>query len=275
MAYVRQSHGRKDLAGLGAESDLRAPGASSLGPSDPGPGTPEEHWARWFAGRPIPELDLPRGPVLVVAPHPDDEALGCGPLVAELALAGRPPELVVVTDGAASHPGSPTVAPADLVRLRRAESEASAAALGTAPPTFLDVPDGAVAAHSGGVIAALETALRRLGPGATLVGPCSGDGHPDHEAVAAACREAADRTGATLLGYPVWLWHHREPGDPGVPWDRLRAHPASAEARAAADAAIRCFRTQIAPLSDADVDAPVVPAHVLAHLTRPVGYYFA
>jgi LmbE family N-acetylglucosaminyl deacetylase len=49
---------------------------------------------------------LPVRNVLVVVPHPDDESLGCGGLIASLAVTGRLFHTVFVTDGGASHPGS-------------------------------------------------------------------------------------------------------------------------------------------------------------------------
>ena len=67
---------------------------------------------------------------LILAPHPDDESLGCGGLIAALSEAGRPPLVVCVTDGSASHPGSRTHPPARLKTLREAELCAACAELG-------------------------------------------------------------------------------------------------------------------------------------------------
>ena len=41
--------------------------------------------------------------ILVVAPHPDDESLGCGGLIAKLAASGSAFCVLFVTDGGASH----------------------------------------------------------------------------------------------------------------------------------------------------------------------------
>ncbi len=38
---------------------------------------------------------------LILAPHPDDESLGCGGLIAAACAAGPPPIILVLTDGAA------------------------------------------------------------------------------------------------------------------------------------------------------------------------------
>ena len=59
-------------------------------------------------------------PLLVLAPHPDDESLGCGALLAQ-AFAGVGAHVACLTDGAASHPGSRLVPPDQLAAIRRAE----------------------------------------------------------------------------------------------------------------------------------------------------------
>jgi hypothetical protein len=54
-----------------------------------------------FRVLPIASIDTitNSGSVMVLAPHPDDESLGCGGLIAELAENGRPPVIVVMSDG--------------------------------------------------------------------------------------------------------------------------------------------------------------------------------
>ena len=67
---------------------------------------------------------------LVLAPHPDDETLGCGGFVIEACKRGRPPLIVAVTDGAGSHAGSTAYPPARLKALRAAELRSAAQILG-------------------------------------------------------------------------------------------------------------------------------------------------
>ncbi len=43
---------------------------------------------------------------LILAPHADDESLGCGGLIAACCERGQQPVVAILTDGAASHPGS-------------------------------------------------------------------------------------------------------------------------------------------------------------------------
>ncbi len=81
---------------------------------------------------------------LILAPHPDDETLGAGQLICHLADAGRPPQIVYLTDGAASHPLSPSWPPTRLAAWRRREARAALRDLmgPSAPdPLFLDWPD--------------------------------------------------------------------------------------------------------------------------------------
>ena len=49
----------------------------------------------------IPTATL--GRVLIVAPHPDDEVIGCAGLIARLTASGNPPQVVILTQGEASH----------------------------------------------------------------------------------------------------------------------------------------------------------------------------
>ena len=110
------------------------------------PGTPAEAWttdSRLTALRPI---DLGANDrVIVVAAHPDDETLGAGGLIAECFALGIPLEVIVVTDGAASHPSSPSADPAALAAIRAAEAREAINILapGTAV-TLLGFPDGGI-----------------------------------------------------------------------------------------------------------------------------------
>jgi LmbE family N-acetylglucosaminyl deacetylase len=57
-------------------------------------------------------------PFVVIAPHPDDESLACGGLLALASCEGVRAAIVVVSDGAGSHPGSRAWPPARLAALR-------------------------------------------------------------------------------------------------------------------------------------------------------------
>lgn len=220
----------------------------------------------WDGHTRFPDLDLDRCPALVlVAPHPDDEVLGFGAAACALARLGRPVTIVSVTDGEASHPGSPTVEPAGLAALRRTESERAAARLGLDVPIRFGFADGDVESDED----ALAHRIRDLlAPGTWCAAPFRHDGHPDHEAVGRAAAKAAAAAGAVLIEYPIWLWHWSFPGDPDVPWDRARTVHPPRECVTHKRAAVAEFVTQITDLSDDPADRAVLPAHVLAHLQR-------
>ena len=155
------------------------------------------------------EVALAAGPVVVLAPHADDEAPGCGLLLSSLWTGGGRAHVVCLTDGAASHPRSRSHPPARMRAVRRAEMARAVALLGGAAgdATFLDLPDAAShLVHGPGEDMArpVATIVDRLGA-ATLVAPSPLDPHCDHEAGAAApARVARERPALRLLHYPIW-----------------------------------------------------------------------
>ena len=80
---------------------------------------------------PFEPLDLRGERLLVLAPHPDDEVIGCGGLVALHLREGRRVRVVVATDGGEA--GEPAE--------RQRESRAALASLGNAEIEFLNLPD--------------------------------------------------------------------------------------------------------------------------------------
>lgn len=102
-----------------------------------------------------PELDLaPTDRVLVLAPHPDDESLGCGGVLQRAAARGIPVEVAFLTNGDSNgwsflawrlHPVLEPSAARKMGEIRRQEALAAAAVLGVpaARLTFLGYPDAA------------------------------------------------------------------------------------------------------------------------------------
>ncbi|EOM78339.1 PIG-L family deacetylase [Rhodococcus rhodnii] len=220
-------------------------------------GTPASVWAR-LVPPPLDTSDCPGA--VVVAPHPDDEVLGVGGLAALLAAAGVSVRTVAVTDGDASHPGSPTWSRDRLVRARIGESQRAAAHLGLDPPRRLGLPDGDVGAHEARLTEEIAGLLR---PGWWCLTTWRGDGHPDHEATGRASARAARSAGARLLEFPIWAWHWGTPDDPHIPWGRARAVELPPDVHAAKRRAIDEFVTQTAPLSEDPADRAILPPHIL------------
>jgi LmbE family N-acetylglucosaminyl deacetylase len=148
------------------------------------------------------------GTILVLAPHPDDESLGCGGLIALAAAAGRPCAVILATHGEASHPGSRAWPPERLASRRAEEALQALDILGQPRDrvAFLGLPDGGVPAAGDAFDAAVAMVVALAGRHgcATIAAPWIHDPHCDHAAVQLIARNAARRAGLRLLSYPVW-----------------------------------------------------------------------
>jgi LmbE family N-acetylglucosaminyl deacetylase len=227
-----------------------------------GGGTPVREWS---IPETLPALDLTECPGLIVAaPHPDDETLGLGAMAAQLAASGVDVQVVSVSDGGAAEPGAPASQRIRLESQRRDELFRATDVLGVRAPVSLGLPDGQMADHEDELTVLLAEILDAAATRVWCAATWRGDGHPDHEAVGRAAAAACARTGATLLEYPVWMWHWASPTDPAVPWDRAYSVPVPAWARDRKHLAAQCFRSQFE--ASAQAAAPVLPAFVLQRL---------
>jgi LmbE family N-acetylglucosaminyl deacetylase len=239
-------------------------------------GTPDALWLPWLAQQGIaclsPDLLFSHGNRLVViAPHPDDEILACGGLLAMRAAAGVQSLVVAVTDGEASHGDVDDTARTKLGLLRASESNTGLLALGVAPASVvrLHVADGDVARWEQKIALQIQALLA---PSDIVVTTWRLDGHPDHEAVARAAQLACSPNGCKLLQAPVWMWHWAEPGDTRVPWNNLVAVNLPAQAISAKQRALQCHQSQLAP-RHADLDPVLIPSIVERSL-RQHEYFF-
>ena len=163
-----------------------------------------------FEALPVGSLEdvVGHGTALILAPHPDDESLGCGGLIAACCAAGRPPVVVVVTDGVGSHPGSRAYPAERLRTLREAEAREAVTRLGVPLQRlhFLRCPDTRAPREGAGFDDAVAR-IRNIAAAAhctTVLATWLHDPHGDHVAVQMMARAAS--SGMTLLSYPVWGW---------------------------------------------------------------------
>jgi LmbE family N-acetylglucosaminyl deacetylase len=149
----------------------------------------------------------------VLAPHPDDDAFGCGGLILLKRLEGLSVRIAYLTDGAASHPGHPSLVPRELARRRQTEALAAAGILGVEQSEvhFLGAADGTLKdldrPAAARLVAALAADLRAAPPDDIFL-PCRNDGSSEHVAAFPLVAQAAaqlDRP-VRLLEYPVWAW---------------------------------------------------------------------
>ena len=140
---------------------------------------------------------------VVLVPHPDDETLGCGLLIARLVRAGFRVAIIALTDGDASHPGSRRWPPAALAKLRRAELRRALARLGAGrcPVRFMGWHDDRLTEEGRALpIAALCHALNA----GLILATSDRDHHPDHQACFSIASAVARRLGVPLISYAVW-----------------------------------------------------------------------
>jgi LmbE family N-acetylglucosaminyl deacetylase len=214
----------------------------------------EEEWCRVL--RDTPNWRPPNHPLLVIAPHPDDESLAAGGLIAALASQGVDITVVAATDGENAYGRNASLGP-----LRRKEQEAALARLGVNKDKIVrfELPDS-------GLESCIDDITRQLLPLVSedthLVAPWIGDFHPDHRACGLAAQTVADKKAATLSSYFFWTWHlGRTDVIEGL---TLRSFLLSAESLRAKSDAIQCHRSQLAW----EGEEPILSARLLAPVWR-------
>ena len=144
---------------------------------------------------------------LVIAPHPDDETLGCGGTLVRKLAHGAAAQVAVLTDGTASH--ARFLSAAELSRRREQELRAATAVIGLPDSAvhWLGFADGKLSERIPDAATALLPILERLRPQQLFV---PWDQLDDHLAAWQAGLEAIRLAGQrpAILGYPVWFWNH-------------------------------------------------------------------
>jgi LmbE family N-acetylglucosaminyl deacetylase len=167
---------------------------------------------RWRTA-PLTSLEALIGnrPILILAPHADDETIGCGGLICQAVRAGIPVAIVFLTDGSRSHT-SKTFDRARLAALRQAEAVKAAAHLGVDADRlhFWAEEDSRLPADgetADGLAQALRRHIIETGAGAVFV-TWNDDPHCDHKAAfSLALRSLAGlEAPPRLYAYPVWSW---------------------------------------------------------------------
>ena len=195
------------------------------------------------------------GRTCVIAPHQDDDALGCGGAIALLRQAGLPVFVLFVSDGTGSHPVSASYPPERLRDLREHEARAALACLDVPEGmyAFLRLRDTAVPGEGdNGFLDAVDCCrsfLTAFAPETVLL-PWRRDFHRDHRASCEITRAATAGwpTPLHFVEYPIWVYEHLEeqyaprPGEMDI-W-RLDI----ADVVATKQAAIHCHRSQITDL---------------------------
>lgn len=141
--------------------------------------------------------------ILVVAPHPDDECIGCGGAVCRHVQRGHEVHAVFLTSGELGMKGHSTE---DAWKIREKEAHEAARVLKLASIDFLRCPDWTMGNDPSCTSARLVPVLKKLAPDMIYL-PHPHEWHPDHKATLPALRTALAESGIpqpTLRAYEVW-----------------------------------------------------------------------
>jgi N-acetylglucosamine malate deacetylase 1 len=138
--------------------------------------------------------------ILVISPHPDDDAIGCGGTLRDHVVRGDEVRVIVLTSGEKGGHGRP---PGEVAPLREREAEVAAAILGLDGVEFWRQPDGALRATRP-LVERLRARLAEYRPELVYV-THPGEMHPDHRAAARLVRLSAGAVGPPIVRmYEVW-----------------------------------------------------------------------
>ena len=223
------------------------------------PITAEHDWLSFLAS--VPHWEPPLVPTIVLAPHPDDETLGAGGLIARLRAYGVPVTVLAITDGEGAYDDT-----SGLDRVRAPEQTEALARLGVGETMVqrLGIPDRFVSEHQEQLAAELHLLARA---GMQIIAPWPYDFHPDHEAAGRAAAQVAAEADIPLFYYLFWTWHRGTPEVlAGVP---LTTFPLTEAERATKLHALNAHASQ---LSHED-GQPILSARLLQPAERTFEVY--
>lgn len=145
---------------------------------------------------------------VIIAPHPDDEVIGCAGLIQALIERGTPPHVIILTGGGGSHRGCCDTSTEDIVAARHQLTLQATATLGLPESHIhcLSYPDGGIAMEHPETVD-LEQLLMQLAPQTVFV-PHRGEGWSDHIQAAENTKILFANKHVAIYEYCVWMWYY-------------------------------------------------------------------
>lgn len=162
--------------------------------------TSEDKWIDFLKNK--PHWKPTQKKIVILSPHPDDETLSVGGLIADLKK-DCDITIIAVTDGENAYED---VDAEYLRQVRIVEQNNALALLGIAPDKLirLGIKDSAVALEE-------EYLKKSITPfidsNTLLIAPWIEDYHPDHKSVGNVALHIANQTSASLVFCFFWTWH--------------------------------------------------------------------
>ena len=154
-----------------------------------------------------PQLELSENTV-IIAPHPDDEVIGCAGLIQALVERNTPPHVIILTGGEGSHRGCCDTSAEEIIEARHQLTIKAAITLGLPLSNIhcLEYPDGGIdIAHT--ETEKLKVLLEELSPKA-IFAPHNGEGWNDHVRVAGIIKKLIKQHLVDVYEYCVWMWYY-------------------------------------------------------------------
>jgi len=163
---------------------------------------PVVHEAEWMLLlSDLPRWQPPEKPTVVISPHPDDETLGSGGLIARLRSRGTDVTVVAVTDGENAYGDD-----VGLGEIRVREQTNALGKLGVDPQNVIRFrfPDSGLRDCEGRLVEVLQSVVSE---NTHIIAPWRFDFHPDHEVCGRAAEAVARNKEVQITSYFFWTWH--------------------------------------------------------------------
>jgi len=221
------------------------------------------------------------GASLIIAPHPDDETLGCGGTAALLRRQGIPVHYIFVSDGSMSHPNSKKFPARKLAQLREKEARHAVKILGSTKDDmdFLRLKDSLVPHEQDSqfdeTVDKMVKLINQIRPESVFV-PWEKDPHCDHRATWKIMTEALKhvKEQPRFLQYPIWFWEMGNPDDLALIDEMKKWSVNIEETLDIKNQALAAHVSQVTHLIDDDPEGFMLSEQVIAHFNIPREIFF-
>lgn len=182
---------------------------------------------------------------IIVAPHPDDEVIGCGGLISRLISNGITPHIIIMTGGEKSHSNCCSLKDEEIKAARRQLTCNALHILGIPSDHIheLNFPDGEISPNDLRNITELRQIINKLSPNNILV-PHWGEGWPDHVNSAQIIKKIAPAN-CQIWEYCVWVWYYNVWR--GLNWENASVLKMSKKERILKIKAMETYTAPLAP----------------------------